>query len=65
MVFLDQCNENIKDEAEKFVEQIKTGKIRKREIYNGESSQERYLENCLESFKSLTKSEKIMNDYYK
>lgn len=71
MSFLDQCNDNIKEESKRFVEKIKTGKIRRRKIYDIESFQaveKGYLENSLESFKSLTKSkraEKIMDDYYK
>ncbi len=71
MSFLDQCNRYIKEEAEKFTDEIKSGVIRKRKIYDRESFQsveKRYLENSLESFKSLTKSKKTeerMDDYYK
>jgi ketol-acid reductoisomerase len=66
---MDLVDDNTKKEAEKFIERIKSGKIRKIQIYKNKTGKEKFNESrALESFDTLTKSEeyrKVIEDYYK
>ncbi len=66
---MDLVDDDTRKGAEKFIERIKSGEIRKIQIYKNQTGRKKFNESrALESFDALTKSKeykKVIEDYYK